>query len=113
MIILLYCIVFIILSLWGIAWSVHISMTKSDNDINGWGNFNSFFKEYKKYDKWKIKKRWKYSFFGEESNYKIHADIIKFNNCGMLLDPISFIQFKIWSREEWMKLNPKKIKIWQ
>jgi len=94
------------------SWFIHLHMNKIEHLPIGWGNFDTFMREFNKYNCWETKKAWYGSFFGEGSDYwkyEIHADIIKFNGRCMKLDLISYLKFKLWSNKEWRKRNPKQV----
>lgn len=103
----------IFFTIWLIYWSVHISQNKSERCPYGWGNFTKFLKQFNKYDKW-ITKGWSTSLFGKGDDYYkyyIHADIIKFNGKCMILDPVSYLKFKLFMKNICKEINGiKKIK---
>jgi hypothetical protein len=99
----------IFIIVWIIGWSVHITMNNSTSyDAIGWGNFHQFVSQFNKYNKWKYDSQFN-SFFGEGQewdSYKIHADIIKFNNCCMNLYPIDYLRYHIWLHNQKKKYCP-------
>jgi len=83
-----------------VSYSVHRGMVKMETpDKYANGNFSQFISEFANRS-WERKDGWRQSYFGIGNEYytnKIHADIIKFSGVGMILDPISYFRFKIWS----------------
>jgi len=77
-------------------WIVHIEMTKENTQKYGWGNYEKFLREFKKYN-WE-NGGWEKSLFDYETNSQLHASIIKFEGKGMLLDPISYLRTVIFVR---------------
>ncbi len=65
-------------------WRVHIQMVKDNTDNYGWGNYNSFVREFRKQN-WTFNKIWNESLFDRDNNSEIHANIFKFNGKGMIL----------------------------
>jgi hypothetical protein len=84
-----------------VPWMTHIEMVHKYTDKNANGNFEQFLREFNSRS-WERKDRWRQSYFGIEAEYytnEIHADVIKFDEVGMILDPISYFRFKIWSQK--------------
>lgn len=92
-----------------IPWQVHREMVVESTPSFGNGDFDTFIREFYKYDKWRFDDRWGGSYFGEHGingiGYKIHADIIMFENKGMILDMLSFYKYK-----KWLKATMKRIR---
>lgn len=111
--IVLFFVIFIFISAFLlIEWSVHISMTKEDSKKYGWGNYKKFIREFNKYnwdDKgWNIGKPHNPSFWDRENKCKLHADIIKFNDIGMVINnPIDLQRVKKHMKQYYIeKYNP-------
>ena len=97
----------------------HISMCKNQDLPYGYGTFKDFIREFNKYNNW-IVKSYEGSFFsGQEKNidewlkYRIHADTITFDGKTMILYPISYFKFKIWSRKKWKEMKGIKRISWR
>jgi hypothetical protein len=77
----------------------HIDMAKEEcPDKYANGNFTQFMREFANRS-WRRQNKWRYSYFGIGDDYLvnyIHADIIKFGEVGMILDPWSYLRYKIW-----------------
>lgn len=110
-------IVIIAVTNWLADWSVHISMNKYEGCPVIWGTYKKFLKEFNNFDKWKTKRIWRNSFFGTTGiyngyigyDYKIHANIFKFNHVCMNLYPLSYLRAKLFLRKKW-KADINKIK---
>lgn len=90
-----------------ISWTVHVNMTKANCDRYGWGNRKIFWENFHKYklEKYNVLTG---SFFGEKKS-KFHANIIVFNNVGMLLNPIDWIWVKLEIKMLIRKINKKRM----
>lgn len=98
-------------------WLVHISMVKENGKAYGWASYKRFVEEFDKVD-WKPDELFSGSLFSKE-NYshkdKIHANIIQFNNKGMIIyDPFSYLLTKFYIKK-WIKQNRpiNKVKEWR
>lgn len=94
------------------SWLTHLSMTKSDCKVYGWGSRKLFWYNLKKYELIRDK-GWEKSFFNYENRSKFHASIIKFNDIGMLLNPMDWVLVNI---DIWLmikKENKKEIYVWR
>ena len=83
-------------------WQVHSEMVKSSTDTYGYADFNAFIREFHKYHNWDYDPKYR-SYFGigeEYKAYKIHADIIMFEEKGMILDFASFYKMKKWMKAQ-------------
>jgi len=87
-----------------------------DQDLPyGYGSFKDFIREFNKYNNW-IVKSYKGSFFSEGNDwerYYINADVIKFDGKVMILYPISYFKFKIWSKKKWKEMKGIKRISWR
>ena len=93
---MLMFIVGVFIVVYGIFWVVHINMTKESTQKYGWGNYETFLREFKKCN-WE-NRGWEESLFDYETNSQLHASIIKFKGKGMLLDPLSYLRVVIFVR---------------
>ena len=74
-------------------------MTKDSVDEYGWGNFKNFKKEFEKRE-WFYESLFPDSLFGyDHYKTKIHASIVKFDNKGMLLNPIAYLKMLIFKKK--------------
>jgi hypothetical protein len=95
------------LVLWIVTWTTHIHMNKSEAKQNkipyGWSTYLKFLDNFYKYNGWTKKDIWDRSLFAnnhdEYDNFYIHAEIIKIDKKCMILDPISYLKFKLFMRE--------------
>lgn len=71
-------------------------MVKENCEEWNYGTFNDFKRKFNE-RKWYYKEPFKYSLFNEDGD-KYHASIIKFDGCGMILNPIDF-----WRAERYVK----------
>lgn len=75
-----------------IVYSAHVAMTRNNTAIWGFSTWKYFILMFNQYQ-WSRDKSYRLSFFcGSE----IHAGVIKFDNRGMVLLPISYIIFICW-----------------
>ena len=84
-----------------VSYSVHRSQVLDEGVGWGYGNFEDFIREFNK-RQWEKDGTYKKSFFGVGDRHgldHIHASIIKFDGKGMILDPISYLFFKIWEHQ--------------
>jgi hypothetical protein len=93
--------------LFWVSYFIHISMVKMETpEKYANGTFPQFMGEFAKRS-WDRKPKWRYSYFGIGDEWYInyiHADIIKFDNVGMIFNPLSYLQFKVWA---WKSALPK------
>lgn len=97
-----------------IGYLTHISMCKDQDLPYGYGTFKDFIREFNKYNNWIIKS-YEGSFFSEGDDwekYCIHADIIMFDGKIMILYPISYFKFKVWSKKKWKQMKGIKKISW-
>ena len=76
----------------------HVDMVKSHTHEYGYSDFNHFKKEFDKYN-WRTEGL-ESSLFDSANNCQIHADIIEFNDVGMIMkNQIEYIRVKmfIWN----------------
>jgi hypothetical protein len=105
--ILWYVILLALVLLWFIFYIAHISMVVTEDDCNGWSfsTFNNFIKCYNSRSWHKTGK----SLFDDNSMKSfIGYSCIYFDNHGMILDPISFIFYAIWSIKALSNNSPRK-----
>ena len=106
-----------------IIYSTHIIICRDQDLPYGYGTFKDFIREFNKYNNWKIESynNWKIesykgSFFGKGDDwerYYIHAGIIIFDGKTMILYPISYFKFKIWSKKKWKEMKGIKKISWK
>ena len=105
---LITTIVFIILiSLYLACYLTHISQSFRGSKWNKYGNYFDFVRQFRKFDDWENSTIFKYSFFGKgelHDNYYIHASIFRFDDKGMILDPMSFLAVCVFLRIERKRL---------
>lgn len=98
-----------------IIYSTHILICKDQDLSYGYGMFKDFIREFNKYNNWTVES-YKGSFFGEGDDwerYYIHASIIKFDGQVMILYPISYFKFEIWSLKKWKEMKGIKKISWR
>lgn len=71
-------------TLTGIDISTHKKMTTDKTKQWGYGNFETFKREFEKIE-WEEVDIWEDSFFDYSTNSKIHASIFQFNGIGMVI----------------------------
>jgi hypothetical protein len=87
-------------------WLAHISMTKDHSSKRGWGNYKKFKREFEKIE-WKPLLLYSKSFANRDNDSEIHANIIKFNGVGMIINnPISLYLCKRYVKKQ-MLSKPK------
>jgi len=82
-------------------WSCHkemITINSSNNYTYGRSNFKKFKEEFDKIE-WVYNKRYSDSLFNKSCDSECHANIILFNNKGMILGPISFFRSQLYVRK--------------
>ena len=95
-----------------ILWTTHIAQVREFTDEWGRGSYKTFIREFKKYE-WKRSEKFPTSFFcGTLDSSKIHADIIKFEGKGMVLDPWSYLRFCIFIQRNRQKKKSKQVEKW-
>lgn len=92
-------------------WIAHLSMTKNHSSTYGWDNFEIFVVKFKEYGM-EASPNFRNSFFPRgnilRSESEYHANIIRFNDEGMLLPPIDFIRAKIYCHIKYEESATKK-----
>jgi len=87
-------------------WTVYLDMVTDHCDTYAWGTFAQFEREYAK-RQWEQQADFPQSHFSVwmnlHHNSEIHADIIKFDDVGMLLNPMDFLLFKLWEKNHMYK----------
>ncbi len=79
------------------SWTTHKEMTIEYSDTYKIGNFDDFIREFNAYEEWVVLEHFPKSKFGKVgayNKYEIHANIIKFNGVGMVLDFFSYRKVK-------------------
>lgn len=88
-------------------WAVHLSMTKGDCRSCGWASYSTFKKYFNRYE-WDENPIIDGSYWNRKIDCKYHANIIKFEGMGMLINnPISLSLVKNFVR----KAAPRKSKV--
>lgn len=117
--IVIFILFVLILMLMLIDWLSHMTMTKDNCKVYGWGNYEKFVKEFNKYN-WNNKgwnssiPLYEPSFWDENNNSKLHANIIQFNKIGMLINnPIDLVRVKLFLRKYYKEtVYQKKLHKW-
>ncbi|MGM0409113.1 MAG: hypothetical protein ACQEQF_00005 [Bacillota bacterium] len=97
-------------------WLTHISMVRNNTEKYGWSNFNKFKEKFEEYNMIEYEDElFNGSYIRYKNRYedfcKVHADIIMFDNKGMILGFISYIKFKLFIMK--IKSNSKKTVRWE
>jgi hypothetical protein len=99
---------FIVLSLFFVfifPWLIHIIVTISNNTPYGWSNYNTFVKEFDKYN-WDNEKWHAHSLWDRKNACQLHAGLITFNGKGMILKtPIDYTKKILFVRKYFKKNN--------
>jgi hypothetical protein len=86
-----------------IDWFIHIEMVRSQKISYGWSNYRKFKEEFDKCN-WSL--GWLNSLY--DYNNQIHANIIRFNGVGMIINnPFSYYLTKRLTRKKIKALKPK------
>lgn len=98
----LLIIVIIVLIIFGfyllIDWLTHIGMTKDHTTKSGWTGYKKFVEHFSKVD-WKAESFWAGSCWDRLNDCEYHANIIKINGAGMIINnPISYFLVKQYVR---------------
>ena len=96
LIILSIVVAIVVVSVMLVSWSTHISMTKNYTLASGWGNYKKF-KKYFEAIEWDYDESFKRSLFSSGTASEYHADILKFNGNGMIINnPISYLLVRVY-----------------
>lgn len=96
-----------------VEWKTHKDMVLRECDSWSYGTFEDFMKQFKKIE-WRREERYPTSFFpcNKDNNYYCHADVLKFDGVGMVLDPISYTMFYFWKNKNSVKRTKQIKKVW-
>ena len=97
----LFIITVILLILFLVPWIVHLDMSKGERDCEaiGYGNFNTFIKEFNKIN-WEFDCEFEKSLFLRKEKSKIHATIFKFNNKVMIMrSPVDYHRAERYAKQ--------------
>lgn len=116
--VLCFLILALIFHLVFLSWTVHLSITSTQQGLKGKGNYKKFLQQYNKYgqDNWFYYERWGGSLFAEKpeigelgfmdkmkihNNYQLHADLLKFDGKYMkIINPIDYVRIKRFIKKE-------------
>lgn len=89
-------------------WGTHKHMTRSFTTVSKKGSFDDFLCEFRKVE-WIRDNSWPESFFTKDFwRTQIHADVIKFNDVGMVLDFFSYIKYRNFIKKNKVQ-KPKEV----
>jgi hypothetical protein len=69
-----------------ISYSTHVYMVRRHSVRFGYGSFEQFKEQFFKIDSWTSQSKFDGSFFSDKTDSEYHADIICFNNIGMIMN---------------------------
>lgn len=113
--VILVVIVIVFLYMYFISYYTHKYMTKRYNKIYKVGSFSDFITEYNSYSFWQRKQDFRLSHFGsgyQLNKYKIHADIITFNNVGIILTFLGYCRYCICVQKNKLKKEKEPMQKW-